>query len=452
MPSPSPEIVQLLSAFAVVLTAPTYRKALTLIYGTILSNGRRTITSALRATGMAESQAYGTYHRVLNRAVWSPRALSRILLSLLIQAFVPPSASLVILVDETIEARKGRKIKNKGWFRDPVRSGIRQVNYVLGLRWIVMALVVPVPWSQRSWACPFLAVPARSPKTAARLGRKNWTIVQWTVHLIGWVRRWQPDREIVLVGDGSYAAILLVQRCQRLKQPVKLVSRLRLDAQLYAPPPTARPKGKRGPMPKKGARQPQLADRLNDEQTAWRKMALSWYADGLQTIEYATGTALWHRPGQGPVPLRWVLIRSPEEKFKPGALFCSDTSVSAQQIVEWFILRWNIEVTFEEVRAFLGFGTQRHWSDRAIERTSPCLLGLFSLITLMAHRLHGAQLPKQQASWYAKSDATFSDALAAVRLDLLQIPKCLMSSDRYDRYLFPAHLIRSLVTLAATAA
>jgi hypothetical protein len=452
MPSPSPEIVQLLSAFAVVLTAPTYQKALTLIYGTILSNGRRTITSALRATGMAESQAYGTYHRVLNRAVWSPRALSRILLSLLIQAFVPPSASLVILVDETIEARKGRKIKNKGWFRDPVRSGIRQVNYVLGLRWIVMALVVTVPWSQRAWACPFLAVPTRSPKTAARLGRKNWTIVQWTIHLIGWVRGWQPDREIVLVGDGSYAAILLVQRCQRLKQPVKVISRLRLDAQLYAPPPTERPKGKRGPMPKKGARQPKLADRLNDEQTEWRKMELAWYSDGLQTIEYATGTALWHRPGQGPVPLRWVLIRSPEQTFKPGALFCSDASVSAQQIVEWFILRWNIEVTFEEVRAFLGFGTQRHWSDRAIERTSPCLLGLFSLITLMAHRLHGAQLPKQQASWYAKSDATFSDALAAVRLDLLQIPKYLMSSDRYDRYLFPAHLIRSLVTLAATAA
>jgi hypothetical protein len=452
MPSPSPEIVQLLSAFAVVLTAPTYRRALTLVYGTILSNGRRTVTSALRAMGLAENQQYGSYHRVLNRAVWSPRELSRILLALLIQAFVQPGASLVIVVDETIEARKGGKIKNKGWFRDPVRSGIRQVNYVLGIRWIVMALVVTVPWSQRSWACPFLAVPTRSPKTAQRLRRKNWTIVQWTSHLIGWVRRWQPDREIVLVGDGSYAAIVLVQRCQRLKQPVKLISRLRLDAQLYDPPPTERPKGKRGPMPKKGARQPQLADRLADEQTQWCKMELSWYSDGLQTIEYATGTALWHCPGQGPVPLRWVLIRSPQNLFKPGALFCSDSGVSAQQIVEWFILRWNIEVTFEEVRAFLAFGTQRHWSDRAIERTSPCLLGLFSLITLMAHRLHGAQLPKQRASWYEKSDATFSDVLAAVRLDLLQIPNYIMSSDRHDRYLFPAHLIRSLVSLAATAA
>lgn len=452
MPTPSPEIVQLLSAFAVVFTAPTYRRALTLVYGTILSNGRRTVTSALCAMGLAENQQYANYHRVLNRAVWSPRTLSRILLALLIQAFVPPGASLVILVDETIEARKGRKIKHKGWFRDPVRSGIRQVNYVLGIRWIVMALVVTVPWSQRSWACPFLAVPTRSPKTAQRLRRKHWTIVQWTAHLIGWVRRWQPDREIVLVGDGSYAAIVLVRRCQRFKQPVKLVSRLRLDAQLYDPPPTERPKGKRGPMPKKGNRQPKLAERLIDPQTAWSKMDISWYSDGVRTLEYTTGAALWHRPGQEPVALRWVLVRSPENRFKPAALFCSDTAVSAQQIVAWFILRWNIEVTFEEVRALLGFGTQRHWSDRAIERTSPCLLGLFSLVTLMAHRLHGTQLPKQQASWYEKSDATFSDVLAAVRLDLLQIPHYIMSSDRHDRYLFPAHLIRSLVSLAATAA
>lgn len=452
MPNPSPEIVQLLSAFAVVFTAPTYQRVLTLIYGTILSSGRRTVTSALRAMGLSESRQYSIYHRVLNRAVWSPRELSRILLALLIQAFVAPGAPLVILVDETIEARKGRKIKNKGWFRDPIRSGIRHVNYVLGIRWIVLALVVTVPWSQRSWACPFLAAPSRSPKTAQRLGRRNWTIVQWTAHLIGWVRRWQPTYEVVLVGDGSYAAIPLVKRCQRFKQPVKLVSRMRLDAQLYEPPPANRPAGKRGPKPKKGERQPKLADRLTDEQTQWHKMDVAWYSDGVQTLEYATGTALWHRSGQDPVPLRWVLLRSPEKRFKPGALFCSDPQVSPKQIVEWFILRWNIEVTFEEVRACLGFGAQRHWSDRAMERTSPCLLGLFSLVTLMAHHLHGAQLPKQQTSWYAKNDATFSDVLAAVRLDLLQIPNYVMSSNRNDHYLFPGHLIRSLVTLAAHAA
>ncbi|MBX3053214.1 MAG: transposase [Caldilineaceae bacterium] len=451
MPSPSSDIVQLLSAFAIAFTVPTYQRAMTLVYGTILSSGRRTVSSSLRAMGLGESKQYGTYHRVLSRAIWSPWQLSRMLLGLLVESFVPEGAAVVILIDETIEVRKGAKIKNKGWFRDPVRSTIRQVNYVLGLRWIVMALSVSVPWSQRPWALPFLAVPARSPKTAAKLRRRNWTIVQWSCHLIGRVHGWLPDREIVLVGDGSYAAICLVQRCQRLKQPVKFVSRLRLDAQLYAFP-GPQPKGKRGPKPKKGERQPKLADRLLDAESDWQTMEVSWYSDGLRTVEYLTGVSLWHRAGQNPVELRWVLLRSPEQLFKPAAFFCSHSSVSPQQIVTWFILRWNIEVTFEDVRAYLGFGSQRHWSDRAIERTSPCLLGLFSLVTLMAHRLHGPNLPRQQASWYRKSDATFSDALAAVRLDLLQIPNYVMSSTSHDHCLFPSHLLRSLVSLVATAA
>lgn len=451
MPSPSPEIVQLLSAFAVVFTAPTYQRALLLLYGTLLSSGRRTVTGALRALGLSESRAFGTYHRVLNRAVWSPRQVSRILLSLLIAAFVPAGAALVILVDETVEARKGRRIKNKGWFRDAVRSSGRHINYVLGIRWLVLALVVDVPWSQRAWACPFLAVPLRSPKTAQRLGKRHWTLVQWTAHVIGWVRRWQPEREIVLVGDGSYAAIALIERCQRLRQPVKLVSRLRLDAQLYDPPPQ-QPKGKRGPKPKKGKRQPKLTERLTDPPTEWSEMEVAWYTDGMRRLEYTTGTALWHRSGEDPVPLRWVLVRCPENRFKPTAFFCSDTKATARQILRWFLLRWNIEVTFEEVRTSLGFGGQRHWSDRAVERTTPCLLALFSLVTLMAHRLHGADLPKQQASWYDKADATFSDALAAVRLDLLGLSNYDMSSQHDDMRQFPVTFLRSLVSLAAHAA
>jgi hypothetical protein len=452
MPSPSPEIVQLLSAFAVVFTAPTYRNALILLYGTLLGSGRRTVTSALRAMGLNEERQFCAYHRVLSRATWSPKALSRILLSLLVATFVPMGAALIIVVDETIEARKGKRIKNKGWFRDAVRSGVGQINYVLGIRWIVLALVVTVPWSRRPWACPFLAVPSRSPKTAKKLGKRNWTVVQWTAHLIGWVRRWQPEREIVVIGDGAYAAINLIQRCQQLPQPVKLVSRLRLDAQLYDAPPLEKPKGSRGPKPKKGERQPQLAERLVDPQTQWQTLTLPWYAEGMRCLEYVTGTSLWHRPGEGPVPLRWVLVRCPQGRFKPSAFFCSDVQAAPEQIVAWFILRWNIEVTFEEVRAFLGLGTQRHWSDRAIERTTPCLLGLFSLVTLMAHRLHGDQLPKRADVWYQKQDASFSDALAAVRLDILHIPNYLTSSAHDDLALFPTHFIRSLISLAAHAA
>jgi hypothetical protein len=260
------------------------------------------------------------------------------------------------------------------------------------------------------------------------------------------VRRWQPDREIVLVGDGAYAAVPLIQHCQRLKR-VKLVSRLRLDACLHDFP-GPQPKGKRGPKPKKGGRQPNLATRLADPDTEWRTVKIPWYGGAEKAIETVTGVSLWYRRGLHPVPIRWVLIRCPEESLKPQAFFCSDPGVSAEQIIMWFIVRWNIEVTFEELRAHLGFETQRQWSDKAIERTTPCLFGIFSLVVLMAKVLHPKHLPIQQTSWYPKQEAAFSDALAAVRSHLWQSMNCSTSSQEADMLLIPQTTLFSLLRVA----
>jgi hypothetical protein len=331
-----------------------------------------------------------------------------------------------------------------------VRSTATHVNKALGIRWIVLAVLVPVPWSHRLWALPFLAFPARSPKTSAQLQKPHRTLVGWALVLIPRVRRWQPEREIILVGDGTYAAVALVQRCQRLQRPVKLVSRLRLDAALYDPP-GPQPKSKRGAKPKKGARQPNLATRLADPATGWQPLTVPWYGGGEKTIEYVTGTSLWHRRGAAPVALRWVLIRCPTNSFKPTAYFCSDATVTAKQIIIWFIARWNIEVTFEEVRAYLGFETQRQWSDRAMERTTPCLLGIFSLVVLMAKTLYPEQLPVRQAAWYPKEEATFSDALAAVRRDLWQA-HCGVSPADPDLHLIPRETLASLLEVACYSA
>jgi hypothetical protein len=252
MPSPSPEIIQLLAMFSVAFTAPTFAKGMVLIFGTILAPGRRTVTAALRMTGLGDDPNYSKYHRVLNRDRWSPWVVSKILLSLIILIFLPAGVPLMLLIDETLERRQGKQIKYKGWFRDPIRSTKKQVVKALGIRWICLAVLVPVPWSKRPWALPFMTVLALGEKTSAKLNKRHRTLVQWTEFMMDKVRRWQPDREIALVGDGSYAAIVLVQRCQRLKKPVKLVSRLRLDARLFDFP-APQPKSKRGPKPKKGA-------------------------------------------------------------------------------------------------------------------------------------------------------------------------------------------------------
>jgi len=419
-----------------------------LLYGTILTPGRRTVAAALRAVGLGESKHFTNYHRVLNRARWSPWVLSKLLLDLIIKLCLSANVPLLLIIDETLERRRGRKIRYKGWFRDAVRSTATKVNTALGIRWIVLAILVPVPWNQRLWALPFMVFPALSPKTSAKLGKRHRTLVEWADVMIQRVRRWQPEREIIVVGDGSYAAVALVQRCQRFKRPVKLVSRLRLDAVLHDPP-TPQPKGKRGPKPKKGVRQPSLAARLADPNTLWQELTLPWYGGVERTVQFVTGTSLWYRRGLDPVPIRWVLVRCPQDSLKPTAYFCSDPTVTAQQIITCFIARWNIEVTFEEMRAHLGFETQRQWSDRAIERTTPCLFGIFSLVVLMVKCLHPDPdtLPARQTAWYPKTEATFSDALAAVRRDFWS-KNFSTSPDTADVLLIPRATLFSLVESA----
>jgi hypothetical protein len=229
------------------------------------------------------------------------------------------------------------------------------------------------------------------------------------------VRRWQPDRAIVVVGDSAFAVVELGHTCRR--RGMRLVSRLVLDAQLYDPVPL-RPSSTPGPKPTKGPRQPKLLARLADGATAWRTRAVPWYGQRTAVVELASGTALWHTDGSAPLPVRWVLVRDPAGRRPPLALFCTDPSAAAERIVGWYVDRWHVEATFEEARAQLGLQTQREWSTRALGRSIPCLLGMFSLVVLLAHALHGTELPIRRAAWYAKAEPTFVDALAAARRHL----------------------------------
>jgi len=411
MPRPSPEIIRLLSAFAVAFTVPSFAKVVVLVCGAILSPGRRTVSAALRVMGLGQEGNFSKYHHLLSRASWSPWLLSKLLLALIVTSFLAPGAPLVLVIDDTLERRKGRKLTLRGWFRDPLSKTGSKVS---ALRWVCLAILVPVPWSKRPWALPFMTVPAPSKKTCKRLGKQHKSPVKLASVLIRQVRRWHPHREIRLLADGGYAAVELVQDCQRLG--VTLISRLRMDASLYHFPPP-QPAGKRGPKPKKGARDLNPKQRLDDFLTVWTELGLSWYGGERKCLEVATGTSLWHKTGSEPVAIRWLLVRCPQGGFPPTAYFAS-VDISPQELLSSYILRWNLEVTFEELRAQLGFETQRGWADKTIKRSTPCLFGIFSLVVLLAKRLHPEELPVFQATWYHKDEASFSDVLAAVRLHL----------------------------------
>lgn len=446
------EIMILMQQFAPVFSERTWDWVPVLVVGAILAPGKRTVTAVLRVVGLSDEQQYQRYHRVLNRAKWSSLQASQILLGLLVVAFVPPGWPVIVAADETLERRQGDKIKAKSVFRDAARSSKKHKVTSYGLRWVSMALLVPVPWSSRVWALPFLTVLAPSKKTNQANGKRHKTSIDWIMQMIGQVRRWLPERQIVVVVDGGLAAIKLGQRCVGYANPVTYVSRLRLDAKLYDWP-GPQPKSKRGPKPKKGSRQPSLKARLQDPATVWRTLTIDWYRGEKRTLDIATGTALWHTSGQDPLPLRWVLVRDPLGKLLPAAFFATDLDATFEQILAWVVMRWGIEVTFEEARAHLGFETQRQWSDLAIARTTPALLGLFSFITLLAHQLTlDRPLPIRTAAWYTKSEATFSDVIALVRRYLWTQPKFVQSQGKTRPVPISAAVLHGLVDVLCYAA
>jgi hypothetical protein len=446
------EIIRVLEHFAPLFRYGIWPTVQVLVVGAILAPGKRTVTSALRVMGLSNERQFQTYHRVLNRSCWSSRAVSQQLLRLLVAAFVPAAAPIVVGLDETIERRRGAKIAAKGIYRDPVRSSHSHFVKASGLRWVCLMLLVPIPWAKRVWALPFLTALAPSRRYYEERGKSHKKITDWGRQMILQLRRWLPERPIVVVADSSYAVIDLLARCARLAHPVTMVTRLRLDAALYDPTPP-RSTATRGRPRRKGARQPTLARRLLAPDTAWQQRSVPWYGGTQRTLELASGTAVWYHSGKPPVPIRWVLIRDPLGQFEAQALLCTDLTARAEQIVTWFVQRWQLEVTQQEARAHMGLESQRQWSDLAILRTTPALLGLFSLVTLFAHHLlRGADLPPRQAAWYTKEVSTFSDTLAFVRYHLWPSTLFSMSLSEPDTVKIPRAFFNHLNEMLAYAA
>jgi hypothetical protein len=315
-----------------------------------------------------------------------------------------------------------------------------------------MMLLVEIPFSGRVWALPFLTILATSKKTDQGQGRRHKSSIDWIGQMIRCVRRWLPARQLVLVVDGGLAAVRLGLRCAADSVGITFVSRLRLDAALYDKA-LPQPKGKRGKKPKKGPRQPSLKSRLSSPSTVWETHEVAWYGGRKRRLEMATGTALWYTSGHDPLPIRWILVRDSLGKFPPAAFFATDQNARPLQILAWVIQRWGIEVTFEEVRAHLGFESQRQFSPNAILRTSPALLGLFSFVTLLAYHLSLSRpIPTRTAAWYHKTQPTFSDAIAFVREYLWMNVKFPNSPAQTRLVAFPEPVVQGLMDTLCYAA
>jgi DDE superfamily endonuclease len=440
-----------IGVFVPVFSRPVWQHVQVLLTGAVLAPGKRTVTAILQIMGRSAAPDFPTYHRVLNRAVWSPLKASRLLLRLLVAVFIP-SGVVVCGLDDTIERRRGAQITAKGIYRDPVRSSHAHMVKASGLRWLVCMLLTPLSWADRVWALPFLTVLCPSERFYAQRGRRHQTLTERAWQMIRLVVRWLPGREVAVVADRSVAALELLAKVTTLPR-ASVITRLRLDAALYDPPPP-RPSGTKGRPRLKGKRRPTLEAVWVDERTAWTTLRVEqWYGEGPREVEVATDTAVWYHAGKPPVAIRWVLIRDPQKKFAPQAWLSTHPAHTPEQMLTWCVRRWTLEVTCEEARAHLGMETQRQWNDRAIARTTPALLSLYAIITLTAQLLieKGATCVRSTA-WYRKTHPTFSDAMALVRRHLWEHLHFSMSQQETEMVKIPRALFERFTEALCYAA
>ena len=260
-------LVAWLAPFRDSFTAAVWPRVLVLVAGAVLAPGQRTVSAALRVMGLADRPGFGRYHEVLSEARWDSRALARTLLRHLLDRLLP-EGEVVIVPDDSIERRWGPHIRDRGIYRDPVRSSRGFFVKTSGLRWLSLAVVLPIPWARRRWALPFLTILAPSQRANAARGRRHKPLTRWAIQAILQIRRWLPDRAITIVGDSSFACLELIAAVRR---HVRLITRLRLDANLFAPAPPRRP-GQRGPKACKGQRLPKLTEGLANPATRWTRV------------------------------------------------------------------------------------------------------------------------------------------------------------------------------------
>jgi DDE superfamily endonuclease len=404
------EAASILAALAPAFTAPTFRRFCLLLLGAILTPGRRTVANLLRTLGPLAAAHRTTYQRVLSSARWYGLRLACPLCRLVVR-LLPAEGPITLVGDDTVDGHKGKQVYGKARHRDPVRSSHSYTAWRYGHKWVVLAALVPVPGASRPWALPLLVDLYRSEEDNRRLGKPHRTPAQLMCRLLAILARWFPARRFVFVGDAGYGSHEVARFCHA--QPggrLTLVSKLHPEANLFTPPP---PYAGNGRPRVKGERLPKPSQAVGQARRR-RRLTVRWYGGGTRRVEVVGGAGQWYKAGQGLVPVRWVFVHDLTGTHRDEYFFTTDTALGAAALIGYYASRWNIETTFQELRAHLGLETTRGWCRRTVLRAAPCLFGLYTVVTLLF-----LALPEDKrsgsVSWPGKAALAFSDALTSVR-------------------------------------
>lgn len=474
-------VLPLLEMFAPAFTRPSFGRFVLLLVGSIVTFGRRTVSRILWTLGPAAGSAHpSSFHRFFSHARWSLWPLAKVLSAMVLE-LLPSDQAVRLAIDDTVFQHRGKKVYGKGCHRDAVRSagGPQAMVKKWGHKWVVLAVLTPLPFTRRLWALPVLCALYRVPKISKEQGKRHKTPCDLAQGLVACLLHWFPTRRFILLGDGGYASHDLACFCRRHRERLTLVARGRGDMNLHAllrpdqiKPPCRqtlwrRKKGLFRPRCRKGRKLPCPADTVNAARLG-RGLApgggllpetmVQWYGQSKRKLELLSGCGAWYRgKGNGTaalVPLRWVYTSDPQTG-KQEYFFVTDPDWQPQTVVEEFAGRWSIEVTFEEGRAHLGWETTRQYCANSVLRCAPCLLGLFSLVSLLFARQwrqnRSSAGKVHQTPCYAKSELTFADALYWARRTLWD--GCLLKHVLGPRRVttLPHRLKRTLITYLAEA-
>jgi hypothetical protein len=404
-----PEARPLVAALVFSFTSPTYQRFSALLVGALLTTGRRTVANVLRTLRHLAPGHRTDYQRVLSRAPWSGLALGCALMRLVLNRLLP-DGPVVLVGDDTVDGHKGKHVYGKGRHRDAVRSTRTYTAWRYGHRWVVLAVLVKLPFATRSWALPVLIDLYRSAEDDHARKRPHRTPARVMCGLLRLLLIRFPGRTFVFAGDSGYGTHEVARFCHRHRDRLTLVSKLHPDANLFDPPPPyagkgrPRVKGKRRPKPRVAVA----------AATAFSRLEVGWYGGGKRTVQTLGGVGHWYKGGRGLVPVRWVFVKDATGTHRDEYFFTTDPGLTPSAVIGHYCGRWNIETTFQEARSALGLESTRGWCEKTVLRAGPCLLGLYTVVAILFHALPESKRAGA-VSWPGKATVTFSDALCAVR-------------------------------------
>lgn len=384
-----------------------------LLHAALLTIGRHTVANLLRTLGPLVPGDASSYRRLFSQRRWSSWRLAKLLAGWVLEHLLP-DGPIFLAGDDTVDEHKGKKVYGKGRHRDAVRSTHSYSAFRWGHKWLVVAVLVALPFTRRRWALPILVALYRSEENNRRRQRRHKTPPHLLRQLLRVLLRWFPQRHFVCAADGNFATHDLARLASRYPQRLTYLSHFYADANLYEPASPVVGKKPSGRPGKKGRKLPAPAEVVKQVEHPQR-LDVAWYGGGRRQVEVVQQTAHWYQGGQPLVAVLWVWVHDCTGTHRDEYFFTTDVGWTAAQVIETYTARWNIETTFQEMRSHLGLETTRGWTEQTVLRVTPCLFGLYTVVAALYVQLPARRRLGGLLAWVGKEDVTFSDALTAVR-------------------------------------